>query len=99
MSSLYDQLLALKEQGLTFGECVQAFAEPEDDPHVLAALRLHAVEGEVEVDVPGICSRGDDPGCYVMAWVWVDHSQASRFGYDWDEEDDWDEEEYEEDPK
>lgn len=35
--------------------------------------------GELEVDEITITSRGNDSdGCYVLAWVWVDH--ADMFG-------------------
>jgi hypothetical protein len=27
-------------------------------------------DGEIEIDEGAVCSRGDDPGCYVQAWVW-----------------------------
>jgi hypothetical protein len=36
-----------------------------------AAHRLHHADGEVEIDENAKLSRGDDPGCYVEAWVWV----------------------------
>lgn len=39
----------------------------------LARLQHH-VEGEVEVDSCARLSEGDDNGCYVQAWVWVDYS-------------------------
>ena len=43
---------------------------------IRAAKRMHEKEGEVEVDIPskstrGCVSRGEDPGAYVKAWVWV----------------------------
>lgn len=31
-------------------------------------------EGAVEIDDNALVSLGDDPGAYVMAWVWVDNA-------------------------
>ena len=28
-------------------------------------------DGEVEIDLDAVVSRGDDSGAYVQAWVWV----------------------------
>lgn len=41
----------------------------------------HGVEGEVEVDDDAKLSEGEDNGCYVQAWVWVDFA-----GTRWDKE-------------
>lgn len=45
-----------------------------------AAFMNHHRDGELEIDheSDGTCmvSKGDDPGAYVMAWVWVDNSEA-----------------------
>lgn len=48
-----------------------------DAEYTKAAKRLHESEGEVEVDVNARVSRGDDPGAYVQAWVWVPDDQAA----------------------
>jgi len=68
-------LKTLIASGLTFSECVRAFGEDENDPHVAAALGK-VREGELEVDVPAVVSRGADDGAYVMAWVWVSNEAA-----------------------
>lgn len=28
-------------------------------------------DGEIEIDSGAVVSRGDDPGAYIAAWVWV----------------------------
>ena len=68
-----ESLVALIEAGLSFGECVHAFAAREDyDPAVIAAARRrYEREGEIEIDDSAIVSEGED-GAYVMAWVFVD---------------------------
>ena len=43
---------------------------------IRAARRIHQKDGQIEVDYPskstrGCVSRGEDPGAYVKAWVWV----------------------------
>jgi hypothetical protein len=65
----------LEQPGLDFSAVVPLFGEDESDPYVAAALG-HASEGELEVDVPAVVSRGDDPGAYVMAWIWITDEEA-----------------------
>ena len=36
----------------------------------LACEKWHR-DGEIEIDLDAKVSRGDDPGAYVQAWVWV----------------------------
>ena len=36
------------------------------------ARARHEKEGLVEIDDNAEVSKGDDPGVYVQAWVWVD---------------------------
>ena len=43
-----------------------------------AAHRLHTEEGVCEVDDNAKISRGDDPGAYVQAWVWVENADTKR---------------------
>jgi hypothetical protein len=35
------------------------------------AKEIYCVDSEIEVDSNARISRGDDPGAYVEAWVWV----------------------------
>lgn len=70
-----EALKALKSDGLTFGECIEAFADKDDDPFVGAAQNK-VREGELEVDSPTVVSRGDDDGAYVMGWIWVSNEAA-----------------------
>ena len=42
-----------------------------DEEYVAKAREMHARDGAIEVDANAIVSRGDDPGAYVAAWVWV----------------------------
>ena len=39
---------------------------------VQMACAEHQSEGSVEIDDNAELSEGDDNGCYVQAWVWVD---------------------------
>ena len=47
-----------------------------------AAFILRHRDGEIEIDDPAdedyeaMISRGDDPGAYVKAWVWVPEEDA-----------------------
>lgn len=42
-----------------------------DEHYRKAADRIYSSEGEIEIDDDAKVSRGDDPGAYVQAWVWV----------------------------
>jgi hypothetical protein len=42
-----------------------------DEEYREAARKLYESEGKVEIDDNAVVSRGDDPGAYVQAWVWV----------------------------
>jgi hypothetical protein len=52
-------------------------SEPTDRAMVNAARRMYQKDGELEIDPIGDplprsrVSRGDEPGAYVLAWVWV----------------------------
>jgi hypothetical protein len=35
------------------------------------AAEMYHTDGKIEVDSNARISRGDDPGAYVEAWVWV----------------------------
>lgn len=73
-----DALQAMKLKGLTFENCVEAYADGESDPYVIAAMN-NAREGEIEVDSNAVVSRGSDAGAYVMAWKWVSNQEAGVF--------------------
>lgn len=38
---------------------------------VAKAKEQYVRDGECEIDDDAVVSPGDDPGAYVMAWVWV----------------------------
>ena len=42
------------------------------------AKELYYRDGEIEIDSNAIISRGDDPGAYVAAWVWVPFEKRKR---------------------
>lgn len=69
------QLEALKAEGLSFADCISVFAEPENNPYVLAA-RECVEEGELEIDSKTVVSEGSDGGAYVMAWRWISNEAA-----------------------
>jgi hypothetical protein len=52
----------------------------EDASYRAAACRLYDGE-KIDVDEDAVVSRGDDPGAYVAAWVWVsDEDVRARVG-------------------
>lgn len=57
---------------------------PSDKAMINAAHRLYHRDGEIEVDRDPVglpkarVSRGDDPGAYVMAWIWVYDDQVTE---------------------
>lgn len=67
-------LAALKANGLTFAQCVTAFAESDDNPYVVAG-RVMMSEGDLEMD-DNVVISGNDDGAYVMAWKFVSNDFA-----------------------
>jgi hypothetical protein len=50
------------------------------DPYLCeyrAAAQAHHREGELEIDPGAVVSKGDDPGAYVMAWLWIDDTELA----------------------
>jgi hypothetical protein len=45
--------------------------QEEADRYREAAITRYAKDGEIEIDSDAAISKGDDPGAYVAAWVWV----------------------------
>ena len=45
-----------------------------DEAYRAAATQRWHREGEIEIDSNAVVSKGDDPGAYVAAWVWVPDS-------------------------
>lgn len=44
---------------------------PTDEEYIETARQIHGEDGVCEIDEGAVVSRGDDPGAYVQAWVWV----------------------------
>jgi hypothetical protein len=42
-----------------------------DERYRQMARRPHGSDGDIEIDNDANVSRGNDPGAYVHAWVWV----------------------------
>lgn len=68
-------LKALIEGGMTIGECIRAFAVPEDDPYVQRARSLIAGGDDIEIDDATTTSVGED-GAWVLSWLWVSNDEA-----------------------
>lgn len=47
-----------------------------DEAYLAAAREHHHEDLTCEIDDKALVSKGEDPGAYVMAWVWVDNAQA-----------------------
>lgn len=77
MADFQTELAKLKAEGLTFAQCITAFAAASDDPFVKAAQELvSGKEGELEVDDVTVISESEDGGAYVLSWVWVGNEEA-----------------------
>jgi hypothetical protein len=48
-----------------------------DKEYIGAAREKYGRDGEIEIDHNAVVSRGDDPGAYVQAWVWVYDKDAN----------------------
>jgi hypothetical protein len=42
----------------------------------ISAHKEYHQEGEIEIDETAVVSEGGEPGAYVLAWAWVDDSDA-----------------------
>lgn len=69
--------IALKDKGKPFDRIIKELDDtvveqegPEATAYREAASEL-SKDGELEIDDGAIVSMGDDPGAYVMAWLWV----------------------------
>jgi hypothetical protein len=49
--------------------------EEDRNKYRKAAKLKYEREGEIEIDGNALVSRGDDPGAYVQAWVWIYDSE------------------------
>lgn len=87
---LLKALKRTKDEGLkSVYNRVVAMAQGEEDraedyaKYRQAAKDTYQAEGITEIDDDAVISEGNDPGAYVMAWVWV---AAGDAGVDHDEE-------------
>lgn len=61
---------------LTFGDVVELFGVNSSDDRYAKAACEKTSDGEFQVDDVTVVSCGDDPGAYVMCWVWVTNEEA-----------------------
>lgn len=67
-------LMALKEAGLTFSQCVEVFGETEASSPYVALARVRQEEGVCEVDEAAVVSKSE-LGAYVQSWIWVGNDE------------------------
>jgi hypothetical protein len=69
--------IALEDKGKPFDRIIKELDETIAEQEAPEAVRYREAaeklskDGELEIDSGAIVSMGDDPGAYVMAWVWV----------------------------
>lgn len=76
-------LQTLIAEGLSFSDCVAAFAGKRD-AFDLAAVEAAKTDGrlndDLEIDDEPMTSRGDDAsGCFVMSWLYVSRHQIDTY--------------------
>ena len=76
-SVLQHKLTKLVDQGLTFGDCVAAFATNKQTSKVVQSACERYASDEVEIDPETVVSESDE-GAWVMAWVWVPKDDADE---------------------
>lgn len=60
-----------------FHECIRELGvETTKDPHAKSAWEIYHRDGELEIDDFTVISYGEDPGAYVMGWVWISDETA-----------------------
>lgn len=65
----HEVLAELKAQGMTIGDCVEAFGEDSTNPFVRCAQDA-AGDRSITVDDTAVVSESEN-GAYVQAWTWV----------------------------
>ena len=60
------------------GICVDCYIESEERRFAIIELarEQHQKDGELEIDDDAKPSEGNDNGCYLQAWVWVDFADT-----------------------
>lgn len=57
------------------------FAEEQAEVRKATIIQMakdeYQIDGACEIDNDALLSEGDDNGCYVQAWVWVDFAGTS----------------------
>lgn len=67
------RLAEMQTKPFTFADAVKTFAAPKDHwVHAALAEGDYSEEGVCEIDSDVVTSDGEDPGCYVMSWTWVE---------------------------
>lgn len=80
-------LAALRDRGLTIGQCITALSVSNDNPYVVAAREaVQQMGDDVEIDDVTVIAEGDD-GAWVLNWMWVYNSEAGVEKDDDEEED------------
>jgi hypothetical protein len=72
-NSMPEIMANLKAMGLTFNQCVEAFAAPDDDPFVVRARECET--DDMKLDPKAVTAPGDD-GTWVSTWIFISNSDA-----------------------
>ena len=75
MNALQSEMKVLMGRGLLVSEAIDVIADDpteRDRKAVIEAARSRYQCDEIQIDDNAILSEGEDPGCFVQAWVWVD---------------------------
>lgn len=76
--SLVSQILAdLKNDGLSFQQCISLFAAEEANPYVDTARE--STDENLTVDARAVVSEGED-GAWVSSWIWVARDDLKSHG-------------------
>jgi ribosomal protein L12E/L44/L45/RPP1/RPP2 len=66
----------LESLAAVLNERIASNTDETDQKYREAADNEYGRDGECEIDDGAPVSRGDDPGAYVQAWVWVSNAEA-----------------------
>ena len=76
----------LESLAAVLNERIASNTDETDQKYREAADNEYGHDGECEIDDGAPVSRGNDPGAYVQAWVWVSNQEAGIAGEDEAEE-------------
>lgn len=73
-------LQASRDNGLSFGDCIEVFAAEENDPYVAKAREDVGSSDDIQIDDKTVISKSER-GAWVMSWVFISDESAGIMSF------------------